>query len=167
MATLHDTKVRPDFWVSVTDWAAFAEPVAASFDGPKRESLLWLAAERNCPEIARLLAAHGAKPGTEGSNGDTALMNAADKGNAQLVKILIEAGANVNSRSGNGASTPLISASSGFASAQHGEGAYADTVRLLIDAGANVNGPNASGLTPLHCAHNPNVSLVLSKAGAK
>lgn len=170
LATLQDKQVRSEFLEGATDRFPFAEPAAAAFDHQKRESLLWLAAERNHPEIARLLLQHGAKPDTEGNDGETALLNAGYRGNAALVKMLLAAGAKANYQNGAG-DTPLLSTVAGsLFNGYHGEGQFPETIRLLIGAGANVNAQPGGNMTPLHYAQINNrgdLAIILSKAGAK
>ncbi len=147
------------------------------FDYPQRESLLWLATERNRPEIVHLLLQHGAsadkagadKAGADkaGNDKNTALMHAAYRGNAKIVGMLLTAGADPN-RKGWGGNTPAIyGAINPNVSGRPGEDQFADGMRLLIASGADVRMQGSHGYTAFAAAEltrRYNVMILLQKA---
>ena len=108
-------------------------------------------------EIAKMLLAAGAHPGTEDLDRETALGSAAATGNLELGKLLIAAHADVNHQPSSGES-PV------HAAAFHRRYEF---VKLLIDAGANVNLRSKTGYTPLFYVSDAAIRRLLIEAGAK
>ena len=112
-------------------------------------------------EIAKMLLAAGADPGSKSAKEDdsyAALHYAAETGNLKLAELLIAAKADVNYRDPDG------DAALHFAI----ETDRLEIVRLLIAHGADVNMANRRGQSPLFVAgRNPEMQRLLIEAGAK
>jgi ankyrin repeat protein len=92
-----------------------------------RQTALQWAAQRNHPEIVRVLLRAGASVNHRCSAGFTPLHDAAREGNIEIVGLLLEAGARVDLMNKFGW-TPLRSA------AEHG---HTETVKLLLQYGVS------------------------------
>ena len=75
--TLSNRRVRSAFWDNAASQWRCLGGIAASFDRPQQESLLWLTANQNQTEMALLLTRYGANPNLMGNDKDWALLRAA------------------------------------------------------------------------------------------
>ena len=112
---------------------------------PWGSTALYLAVNRDDPEIVELLLSHGADPSGKVDEGNTPLHAAIRASSfrpphAGVIKLLLDNGASVNARNDSG-TTPLHRAM---------DLPYADVVRLLLEAGADVSAVDDDGNTPLH-----------------
>ena len=112
---------------------------------PWGSTALYLAVNRDDPEIVESLLSHGADPSGKVDEGNTPLHAAIRASSfrpplAGVIKLLLDNGASVNARNDSG-TTPLHRAM---------DLPYADVVRLLLEAGADVSAVDGDGNTPLH-----------------
>jgi len=129
-----------------------------AFHDEDRMTCLMAAADRNKPEIIKLLVASGSWVDAEDNSGKTALMYAAY--NLEAVEVLVSLGADVNVKHEDSLLTPLMLAANAGAS---------EVVDALIRAGADLNAHDSSGETALiHalCTRDLESVKMLIKAGA-
>lgn len=106
---------------------------------------LYLAVNREDPDIVELLLNHGADPNGKVDEGDTPLhsaipVNSYQPPDTRVIQLLLENGADVNAKNDSG-NTPLHKAM---------QLPYVDIVQLLLEWGADVSALNDDGNTPLH-----------------
>ena len=108
---------------------------------------LYLAVNREDPDIVELLLNHGAYPNGKVDEGDTPLhsaipVNSYRPPDTGVIQLLLEKGADVNAKNDSG-NTPLHKAM---------ELPYLDIVQLLLEWGADASALDDDGNTPLHKA---------------
>lgn len=111
-----------------------ADPTIVYYDDDygENQTLLHKAAQMDCPDVARVLIAHGANVQVRDRSGDTPLHTAAYFGRARMVEMLLAHGGDPNART-TGNKTPLDYAQ---------EAGFEDVVRLLGgDTGKLARGP--------------------------
>lgn len=107
------------------------------------ETLLMVAADRNCVESIELLLQQGANLDCQSHNGYTALINAALGGRLEIVKLLVEHGANLDLHTVNSLDTALILAV---------YYKYEEIAKILVNAGANSDMKDCNGRDALYYA---------------
>jgi ankyrin repeat protein len=125
--------------------------------------MLDIAVENGQAETVEFLLANGANPNALDSRGESPLYWAVGTGTntvrLQILSTLLRAGANPNFKSRSSeAWTPLMWAA---------DLSEPEMVRLLLLNGAEVNMTNAAGQNALILAHDPEVTNLLVKAGAR
>lgn len=121
-----------------------SEGVAINAHDNGGRTALFEAAERDNPQIVRLLLNHGAELNARDNWGTTALFGAATWHKPQNVRLLLDHGAEVNARCHDG-STPLM----GAAWPWPADTEAIETLILLLSHGADVNAVDQQGKTAL------------------
>ena len=114
-------------------------------------SMLFGAADNDCPALIPKLIAAGASVSARDRTGGTALTHAARAGRVDITRLLLASGADINQRDIGGA-TPLAVAV---------ETSHTLVARALINAGADASLAGRAGVTPLiAAAYTGNLALV-------
>jgi len=100
-------------------------------------------AEKEYPEIAKLLLEHNANPNRRDRSGKTPIYYTTYKGNVHTINVLIDHGVNVNQKIREGTLLHLAS-----------ERGHTPVVVILLNNEANLNKRNSKGKTPLEVALN-------------
>ena len=165
-----------------------------SGDKGKGHTALFLACQKNYPEVAQVLIAAGADIQTRNENGRSPLHKASMSGALDVVKVLVQAGAGAGNVTDNRGVTCLVLASymghtetvrylvglkevdlkhadsTGCTALGHAVVRnHPDVVEVLIDAGADIDVKDTRGRSPLHKASisgSLDVLKMLVKAGA-
>ena len=108
----------------------------------EKSSTLFVAADRNCIELATTLLDHGVSVEARDRTGARPLSHAARSGHLEMVDLLLQRGAPLDARDLDGATALYVAA-------ERGQNAV---VQRLIDKGADTNLRGRSGTSPLAAA---------------